>query len=221
MKPACVAPIAVRCWIGLLLCLAGSAPAQNTIYGFGSPGFFFQATNVPQNTVFPGANPTLILTAGATYRLGIGTTPGFHPVAITTNDTAFPPASSAYAGAAPQAITTGTITLSIPATGFPTALFYRCNIHGFTGRINILSPPTSNQILSVAVTTNVILVSTGVTNTWLFVPEFRSNLVSGLWTTIPGFTNSFANGTNVTRFDRLDPLCGPNVFLRIRQSPPN
>ena len=38
---------------------------------------------------------------------------------------------------------------------------------------------------------------------------------------LPGFTNVFANNTNTTRFNRLDPICGRNIFLRVRQSPPN
>jgi hypothetical protein len=42
-----------------------------------------------------------------------------------------------------------------------------------------------------------------------------------VWASVPGFTNTFANGTNVTTFDRLDPICGPNVFLRVSQQPPN
>jgi hypothetical protein len=203
------------------LAVAGRCLAQNPIYGIASPGFSFQVTNVPANTVFPASNPTLILTAGATYRLAIGTTPGFHPVAITTNNTALPPATAAYSSAAPQSISSGTITVTIPTNNFPTTLFYRCNVHGFTGLINILPPPPANQIVSLAVTNIVRLVSTGTTNTWVFVPEFSSNLVGGAWAPVPGYTNFFANNTNLTTFNRLEPICGPNVFLRIRQSPPN
>jgi hypothetical protein len=70
------------------------------------------------------------------------------------------------------------------------------------------------------VTTNIVLLSTGETNTWLLVPEFSSNLVSGVWAPVASYTNLFVNGTNTTKFNRLDPICGPNVFLRIRQRSP-
>ncbi len=222
MKPAFISQTSR--WLTLLLGMAaaGRCLAQNPIYGIAAPGNQFTAftvTNLPANTVFPNGNPTLILTAGATYRFIIGTA-SFHPVVVATNNTAVPPVNSAYSSATPQTISSGTITVTIPATHFPTTLYYRCNIHSFTGQINILPPPPSNQILSVRVTNTVMLVSTGTTNTWVFVPEYTSNLVSGVWATVPGFTNVFANGTNVTTFGRLDPVCGPNVFLRVRQSPP-
>lgn len=206
---------------GWLACLTLTLPlhADNLIYGISSPGFFFNVTNLPANTVFAGSNPTLNLTAGATYRLIIGTASA-HPVVIATNSGTVPPANAAYASASPQAIFAGTITLTIPASNFPPTLFYQCNIHRFFGQINILPPPTANQIVSLAVTTNIVLISTGVTNTWVFTPEYSSNLVSGAWTTVPGFTNIFANNTNTTRFSRLDPICGPNVFLRVKVSPP-
>jgi hypothetical protein len=71
----------------------------------------------------------------------------------------------------------------------------------------------------VQVGTQIVMTSTGTNTTWLLVPEYSSNLVSGLWAPVPSFTNHFANGTNTTVFDRLDPICGPTVFLRIRQQP--
>ena len=53
------------------------------------------------------------------------------------------------------------------------------------------------------------------------VPQFSSNLLYGSWAAVLNYTNTFADATNVTTFDRLDPICGPNVFLRISQQPPN
>ena len=209
-------------WLWLLVCLAlpPLLHAQNPIYGISSPSTF-SVTNIQANTVLAGLNPVLNLTAGATYKFVIGTA-SFHPVIIVTNNIASPPLNNvAYSAASPQAINSGTITLTIPASNFPATLFYRCNVHGFTGQINILPTPPTNRIVSLAVTTNIVLVSTGVTNTWVFTPEYSSNLVSGAWTTVPGFTNTFANNTNTTRFSRLNPICGPNIFLRVRQSPPN
>jgi len=172
-------------------------------------------------------NPTLVLTAGATYSFTINTTPGFHPVDINTNTT-FPFASNNFAGASPQAITTGTIILTIPPVNFPTNLFYQCNIHGFFGQINVLPPaataPPPNTIISIVLSpTNVTVTSTGTTTTYAFVPQFSSNLLSGPWLDVSNFaniTNSFDGATNTTVFDRLDAICGSNVFIRISQEPP-
>jgi len=61
--------------------------------------------------------------------------------------------------------------------------------------------------------TNVVMTSTGTNRTWTLIPEFSSNLVGGAWGPVPGFTN----GTNTTTFNRLDPICGSSVFLRLRQ----
>ena len=77
--------------------------------------------------------------------------------------------------------------------------------------------PPPNRILAVRVGTNVVMTSVGAGTTWLLIPEFTSNLVNGAWAPVPGFTNSFIDGTNTTVFNRLDPICGPNVFLRLRQ----
>jgi len=224
MKPVPSYQIAKLLTLLLGLAVADSCLAQNPIYGLATPNFQFAylVTNIPANTV-ANNNPPLILNAGATYRLIVGVA-SFHPVVIATNNTgnfANPPANFAYSGASPQAITSGTITLTIPASNYPPVLYYQCNIHDFFGQINVLPPPPPNQILSVTVTNTVMLVSTGTTNTWVFVPEYSSNLVSGTWAAVPGYTNSFANNTNITTFNRLEPICGPNVFLRIRQSPPN
>jgi hypothetical protein len=213
-------------WIAPALAFAGLARAQNPIYGVATPGgqFAYEVTNIPANTVYPGNNPVLYLSAGATYNLIIGVDT-FHPVVIATNNTGNflnPPINFAYSGASTQAIFSGSITIALPATNYPPTLYYQCNIHDFFGVINVLPPPSPALINSISVTTNVILVSTGVTNTWMFVPEFNSNLVSDTWATVPGYTNYFVNGTNVTTvFSRLEPICGPNVFLRVTLWPPN
>jgi hypothetical protein len=212
--------------IALWLTIMDVVHAQNPIYGLAAPPTeftYFMVTNIPANTVYPANNPALNLTAGATYQLIIGTA-SFHPVVIATNNTGnflSPPINFSYSNASPQAVFSGSITITLPATNYPTTLYYQCNVHDFFGVINVLPPPPPNQITSLSVTTNVILVSTGVTNTWVFVPEFSSNLVSGVWSPVPAYTNSFANGTNVTVFNRLEPICGPNVFLRVSLSPPN
>jgi hypothetical protein len=162
----------------------------------------------------PATNPVIELQAGVTNILDVQTYPD-HPVVIVTADT-----FQYYSGANPQYVTNQPITLTTPSSGFPTNLYYVCAIHGFFGSIHISAPagpPPPNTILEIRVGTNVVMTSTGTSTTWLFVPEFSSNLTSGSWATIPSFTNSFADGTNTTIFDRLDPICGPNVFVRVRQ----
>ncbi len=162
-------------------------------------------------------SPTIQLVAGVTNILIINTA-SFHPVVITTA----PATTPQYSGATPQAVNNQNITVTTPTSGFPTTLYYVCNVHGFKGTINLTAPagpPPPNTILKVIVGTNVVMVSTGTNTTFTFIPEFSSNLVSGAWTPVPSFTNTFLNGTNTTKFNRLDPICGPNVFLRIRQQP--
>ena len=163
-------------------------------------------------------NPVIDLIAGVTNILDVHVS-SFHPVVVTTNiDT-----SAWYDGANPQGVDSQPITITTPTTGFPTVLYYMCEIHGFYGEIHLSGPtspmPPPNTILQIRVGANVVMTSTGTDTTWNLIPEFSSNLVSGSWTSVPSFTNTYANGTNTTVFDRLDPICGPNVFLRIRQSP--
>jgi len=162
--------------------------------------------------------PTFNLTAGMTNILRINTASS-HPVIITTNRNTL--MTSYYNRAAPENIFSGNIALRIPATGFPSVLFYICSVHGFSGQINVIAPvspvPLRNQILSLRIGTNVVMTSTGTNTTWTLIPEFSSNLVGGIWGPVPGFTNTFANGTNTSTFNRLDPICGPSVYLRVRQ----
>jgi hypothetical protein len=164
----------------------------------------------------PATNPVIQLQAGVTNILDIQTD-AFHPVIIITTNT-----FENYSGANPQDVNDEPITLTTPTSGFPANLYYMCSIHGFFGQINIVPPPATNEgppppntILQVMVGTNIVMTSTGANTTWHLVPEFTSNLVD--WATVPNFTNTFANGTNITVFDRLDPICGPDVFLRLRQ----
>ena len=183
----------------------GAAPTN-------SPGFFTNNC------------PPLTLSAGNTYTFTMEAS-SFHPMVIGTNaSTGLPqPVSFAYTNASPQAIFSGTITLTLPATNFPSKLYYQCNNHGFYGVITVVAPsgaPPPNNILGLSVTTNIVLISTGTSTSYKLVPMFSSNLVSGVWGPVPNFTNTFANGTNTTVFGRLDPICGPNVFLRISQQPP-
>jgi hypothetical protein len=201
--------------LSVSLALAARSQAQFHTNVITTPGaaFNFTVDNVPNN-------PTINLTAGVTNILLINTTAGFHPVIITTDPTPFTFANE-YSGASPQNVSTAPMSLITPASGFPSKLYYMCSFHWFFGEIDltgVVGPmPNPNQILSIQVGTNVVMTSTGTNTTWLLIPEFNSNLVGGVWAPVPTYTNSFANGTNTTVFDRLDPICGPNVFLRIRQ----
>ena len=137
-------------------------------------------------------NPTIQLYAGVTNILDIQTYPD-HPVIIITDQF---DGSTWYPGANPQSVNDQPIALTTPSSGFPSVLYYMCSVHGFYGEIDFSPPPGPVPPA---------------------IPEFSSNLVQGAWATVPGYNNSYANGTNTTVFNRLDPICGPNVFLRIRQ----
>jgi hypothetical protein len=157
------------------------------------------------------------LNAGATYVFSMDTA-FIHPVVIATNADPF----SDYVGASEEAVTSGVVTVTIPATNYPPTLYYICNIHFFYGVITIAPPlaPPPLSILNTTVTTSIVLTFSGGTNTIGLVPQFSSNLVSGAWQPVPGYTNTFSgNGTNTTSFERLDAICGPDVFLRISQAP--
>jgi hypothetical protein len=157
------------------------------------------------------------LNAGATYIFSMNTA-SFHPVDICTN----PNTSSHYVGASAQAVSSGTVTVTIPATNYPTTLYYICNIHTFYGiiTVNPPQPPPTANILNASVTTNIVLTFSGGTNTIQLIPQFSSNLVSGAWLPVPGYTNTFSgNGTNTASFNRLDAICGPDVYMRISQAP--
>lgn len=166
----------------------------------------------------PAVNPTIELYAGVTNILNIQTYVD-HPVVVTTT----PNTSDWFSGANPQDVNSEPMALSTPSTGYPTTLYYVCSVHGFYGEIHINPPvgpvPPAAFILTIRVGTNVVMTSTGTNTTWLLVPQYCSNLVQGAWSTVPSWTNSYANGTNTTVFNRLDPICGPNVFLRVSQQP--
>ena len=158
-------------------------------------------------------NPTLTLMRGRTYMFSIATG-STHPFEIVTSG-----GVPYNTGVSNNNISSGTLTFTVPETA-PNTLRYICSVHFFGGTINIVdSPPASAfRLVSLALTSsNVVLKSLG-TNGWLSVPEFSSNLVSSSWTVVPSYNTTFQNGTNTTVFNRLEPICGPNVFLRVKNT---
>ncbi len=214
----------------VLLGLVGIAGAQPNTFAVTTPSSTFQFFINGANTTGTGTgglgptnnSPPLTLTAGQTYTFNISTA-FFHPMEIVTNV----PANASdvhYTNANPVNTTSGTMTLVIPATNFPTTLYYECSVHFFYGVITVVPPvanvPPANHIISLVLTpTGVTMTSDGTTTTYSLVPQFNSNVFDGNWHDVPAFTNVFANGTNTTTFNRLDAVCGPNVFLRISQRP--
>jgi hypothetical protein len=154
-------------------------------------------------------NPTLTLTRGQTYTFEVNADPS-HPFFIFPEE-----------GVSNNNTADGTITFAVPLDA-PDSLSYFCSIHGFGGAINVINaplPPAPNvKIISISLTSsNVTLKSTG-TNGWAGIPEFSSNLLSSSWSVVPNYSNSFSNGTNTAVFNRLEAICGPNVFLRVRNT---
>jgi hypothetical protein len=172
-----------------------------------SPGFYYEINgNNAQN-------PTLTLTRGVTYTFDINTDPS-HPVLITDGNL-----DRYDNGVQNNDIFNGTLTFTVPLDA-PDTLFYICSIHTFGGQINVIDPPLppapNVKVVSVSLTSSSVTIKSIGTNGWVAVPEFSSNLVSGTWAAVPNFTNTLSNGTNTTVFNRLEPICGPNVFLRVR-----
>ena len=169
-----------------------------------SPGFFYAFEEAG------GENPTITLTRGVTYQFAINTD-SIHPFEIVQSN--FAPYTD---GISNNNIFQGTITFTVP-TNAPNSLRYICSLHGFGGLINVVNPPSVN-VVSISLTpSNVTVKSTGAAG-WAAVPEFNSNLLSATWAVVPSYTNTFSNGTNTTTFNRLEPICGPNVFLRVKNT---
>ena len=135
-----------------------------------------------------------------------------------------------YSGASAETVNSGTVTVTIPSTNYPSTLYYICDYHLFYGVITITPPvaPPPTTILNTELSSNqVTLTFTGGTNTASVIPQFSSNLLA--WAAVTSYTNTFGSnadgtfsGTNISVFGRnpLDDVCGPNVFLRVRQVTP-
>ncbi len=214
--------------MALCLCTAGIVQAQVVVsppnYTVTTPGneFEYVVNGSSSGQAAQNANVddslNFSINAGATYILQMNTA-SIHPVDICTG----PNITSHYSGASAQAVSSGTVTLTIPATNYPTTLYYICNKHHFYGiiTVNPPQPPPPATILHTSLTTtNIVLTFSGGTNTIQLIPQFSSNLVHNVWLPVPSYTNTFSgNPTNTASFGRLDAICGPDVFLRISQAP--
>lgn len=189
---------------------AQTAPLTNTVVG----GFDLSAF-----TVDGQPNLALTLQRGVTYVFQVNESSfPFHPFYIKTAFTIG--AGDVYtSGVTGNGTTGGNLVFAVPMDA-PDILYYHCGNHAPMGaQLTIVSPPSpppTGKIVLVSITdTGVTMQSLGASN-WTAIPEFSSNLTLNAWATVPNYTNTFANGTNTTTFNRLDPICGPNVFLRVR-----
>ena len=161
-----------------------------------SPGFFYTINgNQP--------NPTLTLVRGRTYTFAINTDSS-HPFKILSP------------GVVNNDISQGTITYTVPTIA--SNYNYICSLHFFGAQIITVAPtppPSTIRILSMAVSNNVVLRSTG-TNGWSVNPEYSTNLTATNWFALTVLSNSFLSGINETICGRPP---GTNVFLRIRSQP--
>jgi len=162
-----------------------------------SPGFFY-AINGNQ------PNPTLTLVRGQTYTFAINTD-SIHPFEILSP------------GVLNNNISQGIITYTVPTVA--SNYNYICSIHLFGAQIITVAPtpppPPTIRILSLAVSSNVVLRSTG-TNGWSVNPEFSTNLTTTNWFALSVLSNNFQKGINETICGRPP---GTNVFIRIRSQP--
>lgn len=177
--------------IAVLMFCRGVRAADFTVT---SPGFFY-AINGNQ------PNPTLTLVRGRTYTFAVNAS-SIHPFFINSP------------GVQNNNISQGTITYTVPTLA--SNYTYFCSIHGFGAQIVTVAPlPPAIRILSLTVSNNVVLRSTG-TNGWSVNPEYSTNLTTTNWFAVTVLSNSFANGVNETVCGRPP---GSNVFLRIRSEP--
>ena len=162
-----------------------------------SPGFFYSINgNQP--------NPTLTLVRGQTYTFAINTDSS-HPFEILSP------------GVLNNNISQGTMTYTVPSVA--SNYTYICSIHRFSGQIITVDPtpppPPTIRLLSLAISDNVMLRSTG-TNGWSVHPEYSTNLTTTNWFALSVLSNRLLNGINETFCGRPP---GSNVFLRIRSQP--
>jgi hypothetical protein len=161
-------------------------------------------------------DPGLTLQRGVTYVFQLSNL-GIHPFYIKSS-LGFGSAGAYNNGVINNGGTSGSVTFTVPANA-PNTLFYQCGNHpDMSGVLTIVTPPSppTVRIVHISIGDNIIITSTG-TNGWSVIPEYKCDPAVLNWTPVPAFTNAFNNGTNVTGFNRLDPICGSAaVLIRVR-----
>jgi len=185
--------------IAFAVCVLAPLPAVSAAdFNVTSPGFFYSFNGT-------GNNPIITLERGRTYTFAVSTSLS-HPFEIV---------GAPVGSVTGNNTSSGTVTFAVPLAD--TDYFYDCSIHGFGNVIQTVAPaaPPTIQILSLSVSSNLVLTSTG-TNGWSVLPEFNTNLTTTNWFALTVQTNRFNNGTNET-------ICGlpgaSNVFIRIKSLP--
>lgn len=180
-------------WAAVIVSFLFSQTVFAADFSVTSPGFFYDINGSEPN-------PTLTLIRGRTYTFAVNTDLS-HPFEILSP------------GVENNNISQGTITYTVPSVA--SNYTYICSVHGFGAQIITTAaapPPPTIQILSLAVSNNVVLRSTG-TNGWSVNPEFSTDLTSTNWFALSVLSNSFLNGINETICGRPP---GSNAFFRIR-----
>lgn len=186
-----------RAAITMIVWLMFSSAVFAADFSVTSPGFFY-AINGNQ------PNPTLTLVRGQTYTFAVSTDSS-HPFEILSP------------GVQNNNISQGVITYTVPNVA--SNYNYICSVHFFGAQIITVAPTPPPapviRILSLTVSSNVVLLSTG-TNGWSVNPEFSTNLATTNWFALSVLSNSFQKGINETICGRPP---GTNVFIRIRSQP--
>lgn len=195
MKTRFFASLGAACALALSATLSPVAAQATIDFNVTTPGFYYTFNDDPT------PNPGITLVRGKTYTFNIDAEFD-HPFYI------FP-----ESGVDNNNTSSGLITYQVPADAQSDNVFYICSQHGFGNSFTFVdAAPPPIQLLSISVTTNVVLVSTGTSDTNLF-PEFTTNLSATNWFALTVTSNRFDGVTNETICGRPP---GTNVFIRIR-----
>jgi hypothetical protein len=180
----------IACLISLGLVIRTSLAAADFVVETPGGVFAFQINGMHV--------PTLTLVRGQTYTFDVRTANN-HPFHIES------------LGVDNNDINDGLMTFSVPTNR--ANYYYDCVVHGpqMRGEIFTIDPPRI-EILGLSVNTNLVLVSTAITN-WTIYPEYKTSLESTNWFALTVQSNRFANDTLETFCGRPD---GNPVFIRIR-----
>lgn len=169
-------------------------------------------------TINGQADPAFTFQRGVTYVFLLSNLNGFpaHPFWIKSA-LGLGSATAYNSGVMNNGAMSGSVTFTVTAAA-PNTLYYQCGNHSaMSGILTIVDPPSppTVKIVFINVADFITLKSTG-TNGWSPIPEYNCNLQTTNWNAVATFTNSLVNGTNTTTFSRVEAICGPNVFLRVR-----